>query len=137
MDLSGFNWFEVLAAALSAFALGGLWYGPLFGKKWQQLNGLTDERIAQANMGLIYGLAFLLNVFLATMLSLFIEIAMMMGSGALAGAAMGAVLGIIFIVPTFGVNYLFARKSLTLYAIDTGYMVLQMALMGAIMGAWI
>ena len=137
MDLSGFNWFEVLAAALSAFVLGGLWYGPLFGKKWQQLNGLTDERIAQANMGLIYGLAFLLNVFLATMLSLFIEIAMMMGSGALAGAAMGAVLGVIFIVPTFGVNYLFSRRPLALYAIDVGYQILQMALMGAIMGAWI
>lgn len=136
MDFSGFNWAEVILAALSAFALGGLWYGPLFGKRWQQLNTLSDERLAQANMPLIYACAFALNFFLAMMLSLFIEIAMMMGSGALTGALFGGFLAVVFVLPPFAVNYLFARRSLSLFGIDVTYQVLQFALMGAIMGAW-
>ena len=136
MDFSGFNWPEVLMAALSAFALGGLWYGPLLGKRWQALNQLSDEQISNANMKLIFGAAFMLNLFLALFLSLFIEIAMMMGSGAGAGAAFGLFLGLVFVVPTFGVNYLFARRPLQLYLIDVGYQLLQLALMGAILGAW-
>lgn len=136
MDFSGFNWPEIVLAALSAFILGGLWYGPLFGKRWQSLNQLSDAQINNANMKLIYGAAFLLNLFLALFLSLFIEVAMMMGSGALTGAMFGAFLGMVFVAPTFGVNYLFARRPVRLYLIDVGYQVLQLALMGAILGAW-
>ena len=29
----------ILLAALSSFLLGGLWYGPLFGKAWQRSIG--------------------------------------------------------------------------------------------------
>ena len=38
------NWIAVIAAAVSAFVLGGLWYGPLFGKKWMALVGLSEEQ---------------------------------------------------------------------------------------------
>jgi hypothetical protein len=136
MDFSGFNWAEVIVAALSAFALGGLWYGPLFGSRWQVLVGLSDEQLAEANAGLIFGSAFVLNCFLAMMLSLFIEVFMAMGSGVMLGAAFGAFMGAAFVVPTFAINYLFARRRMRLYLIDVGYMVLQMALMGAILGGW-
>ena len=33
-DISGLNWLAVLAATVAGFMLGGLWYGPLFGKAW-------------------------------------------------------------------------------------------------------
>ncbi len=137
MDFSGFNWGEVIVAALSAFMLGGLWFGPLFGKRWQELNKLSDEAIANAPMGLIYGLAFALNSFLALMMSFFIEIAMMIGSGALTGALFGGLLAVVFVLPAFAINYLFSRRPLALFAIDIGYWVTQFALMGAIMGAWV
>ncbi len=137
MDFSGFNWGEVIVAALSAFMLGGLWFGPLFGKRWQELNKLSDEAIANAPMGLIYGLAFALNCFLALMMSFFIEIAMMIGSGALTGALFGGFLAVVFVLPAFAINYLFSRRPLALFAIDIGYWVTQFALMGAIMGAWV
>src|SRR4051812_43382049 len=32
--LSDLNWLHVLVAAIAYFALGALWYSPLFGKKW-------------------------------------------------------------------------------------------------------
>ena len=39
------NWLAVVLSGLSAFVLGGLWYGPLFGKAWQARVGLSDEQI--------------------------------------------------------------------------------------------
>lgn len=136
MDFSGFNLLEVIVAAASAFALGSLWYGPLFGKRWQSLNNLSDEEIGSGHPGKIYGTAFLLNVFIALMMSAFIEVAMMLGSGALVGFAFGAFLGLIFVAPTFAINYLFAQRPLPLWLIDAGYMVTQFGVMGAILGAW-
>ena len=137
MDFSGFNWGEVFVAALSAFLLGGLWFGPLFGKRWQALNRLSVDVSVNTPMAMIYGLTFALNIFLATMMSFFIEIAMMIGSGVLTGALFGGFLAVIFVLPAFAINYLFARKPLALFAIDIGYWVLQFSLMGAIMGAWV
>lgn len=136
MDFSGFNFIEVIVAALSAFLVGGLWFGPLFGKRWQALTGIADEQIAGSNMPLIYGLTFLLNLFVATMLSFFIEVAMMIGSGALVGAAFGAFLALVFTVPPFAINTLFSLRPLQLWLIEAGYMVVQFAVMGAILGAW-
>lgn len=137
MDFSGFNWGEVIVAALSAFLLGGLWFGPLFGKRWQALNRLSGDASVNAPVAKIYGLTFTLNVFLAMMMSFFVEIAMMIGSGALTGALFGGFLAVIFVLPAFAINYLFSRKPLALFAIDIGYWILQFALMGAIMGAWV
>ena len=38
----------VLLAFVSTFMLGGLWYAPfLFGRRWQALVGITDERIGK------------------------------------------------------------------------------------------
>ena len=39
-----------------------------------------------------------------------------------------------FIVPAFGVNNLFAGKSMTLLAIDGGYWVVNYSLMGVVFG---
>ena len=35
-----FNWLAILAATLSAFVVGFLWYGPLLGKAWMVLLSL-------------------------------------------------------------------------------------------------
>ena len=37
------NYWAVVVAALSAFVVGWMWYGPLFGKSWMELNGFTDR----------------------------------------------------------------------------------------------
>jgi hypothetical protein len=38
-------------------AVGALWYGPLFGKAWMEEAGMTIEKIEDANMAKIYGVA--------------------------------------------------------------------------------
>ena len=137
MDLSGFNFWELVVAALSTFVIGFIWYGKaLFGRSWQDLVGLSDEDIKNSNMALIFSLTFILNLLIAAFLSFFTEIAMMLGSSAILGGLFAAVLCIGFVVTTFGINYLFARKPIKLFFIDAGYMVVCFFVMGLIIGAW-
>ncbi|MDQ3101394.1 MAG: DUF1761 domain-containing protein, partial [Bacteroidota bacterium] len=48
----------------------------------------------------------------------------------------GLLIGLFFVATSMGINYLYQRKSLKLWAIDAGYQVCFMGLIGAILGAW-
>lgn len=37
------NYWAVVGAAVANMAVGMLWYGPLFGKQWKKMMGLTNE----------------------------------------------------------------------------------------------
>ena len=51
MDISTINWLAVVAAALVAFLLGGLWYSPiLFYKASMTENHFTEEEIGRAHV---------------------------------------------------------------------------------------
>jgi hypothetical protein len=67
------NWLAVLAAAISTFALGGLWYSSaLFGRAWMSVNHFSQADLAKSNMGKIFGLAFLFAVVMAANLAAFL-----------------------------------------------------------------
>jgi hypothetical protein len=48
----------------------------------------------------------------------------------------GFLIGIFFISTSYGINMIYQRKSFLLWAIDSGYQVLYLAISGAILGAW-
>jgi hypothetical protein len=125
------NLLAILIAAACGFLVGGVWYGPLFGKTWQREIELSDDALQSANMLKIYGTAFLFSVlsavFLGHLLSHFdtdFYRTMMISVGIAFG----------FIVPAIGTNYLFGRKSGTLFAIDAGYWIIFYAAMGLVFG---
>jgi hypothetical protein len=43
--MSEISWLATLAATALAFALGGLWYGPLFGKAWMAEHGFREAAL--------------------------------------------------------------------------------------------
>jgi hypothetical protein len=135
MDFSAVNWLAVIVAAVSSFVLGGIWYGPLFGKRWQSQLGLSDEKIAGGNVAMIFGISFILTFIVALALGLLIN-AVLPSPDLASGLRTGFEVSLLFVATTIGINYLFARHSLALYGIDVGYMVLMFAVMGAILGAW-
>lgn len=126
------NWLAVLAAAFSAFLLGGLWYSPaLFGKAWQRGAGLTDEQLKGGNPGKIYGGAFALSLIAAA------TFAMFLGKLPVAEAtAYGFCAGLTWVAASFGINYLFERNPLSLFLVNGGYHTLQFTLYGLILGLW-
>lgn len=126
-----FNWLAVIAAAASAFLLGGIWYGPLFKKAWCREAGV-DPDAAPRHPARIFAIAFV-----CSLLSAVIFAAMMpSGAGAADGFGLGFVVGLFFVAMSFGINYAFAQRSLKLWMIDSGYHILQFILYGVILGAW-
>jgi hypothetical protein len=127
------NYFAVAAGALATFIVGGLWYSPiLFGKAWQHETGLSDEQLARGNMLRIFGVAFVLSLIAAFVFALFLgpRPSMPLGLGA------GFSAGLCWVASSFGINYLFARRSLRLFLIDGGYHTLQFTLIGVILALW-
>lgn len=125
------NWLAVAIAAVVTFVLGGLWYGPLFGKVWRAADGRPDPEPSQAkHPAFVYGLAFVLMLIAAAFLAVFVgrdpNVPRAVGVGLVVGAGL--------VATSFGVNYLFAGRRLALLAVDAGYNIVLFALMGVIIG---
>lgn len=137
MDMSNafqnLNWLAIIVAAVSAFALGGLWYSPvLFVKRWMKETGVTEESAKESNMLQLFGLSFILSFIASFFLAMFIGADAGAGFGALAGFMAG--IGWVF---TFmGIIYLFERKTLALFLINSLYSVVSLTIMGFIIGVW-
>jgi hypothetical protein len=123
------NWIAIVVAAVASFLLGGLWYSPvLFAKAWQREAGVTDEQLKNANMGKIFGLTFVLCLLAAWMFAAFLgpRPSLALGFGA------GFSAGLFWVAASFGINYLFERRSFKLFLINGGYHTLQFTLIGGV-----
>ena len=125
------NWLAILVAALAAFPLGYLWYGPLFQKAWMALTGITKDSAGQVNMAKIYGTALVLNLIIATSLAMFIG-----GGDWVFGLFAGFMSGFTFVAMAFAITYLFESRPFKLWAINAGYQTVVFTVMGVILGAW-
>lgn len=131
--MNGINLWAVLAAAVSAFMLGGAWYSPLlFGKAWQRATGLSDEQLKGGNPAVIFGGSFVLSLIAAFVFAMFLGPRPAIGLAVGAGAAAG----LCWVAAGFGINYLFERKSLALFLINGGYSTVQFTLYGLVLGTW-
>ena len=125
------NWLAVLVAAVVTFVLGGLWYGPLFGKVWRVAEGQTEPQPGhQKHPAFVYSLAFVLMLIAAAVLA----VALGPDPNVQRSFVVGLVVGVGWVATSFGVNYLFAGRRLALFAVDAGYNVVLFALMGLIIG---
>jgi len=127
------NWLAIIVAAVSAFALGGLWYSPLmFVNRWMKETGLTRESNAGKSMPKIFGLSFILSLIASFFLAMFIG----PDAGASFGALAGFMAGIGWVLTFMGIIYLFESRSLALFLINAGYSVVSLTVMGLIIGLW-
>ncbi len=132
-SMNSINWLAVIVAALSSFFLGSLWYSKiLFGNAWMKACGFSEEELQDANMGKIFGTAFVLMLFAAFNLAMFIG----PEADTAFGATAGFFAGIGWVATMIGVHYLFERKTLAHFLINAGYSTIALTVMGAILGAW-
>lgn len=125
------NWLAVIAAALSMFVIGGLWYGPLFARPWQRAAGVSDEQLKAGNMPLIFGVALVLSLIMAANLAFFVN-GLPLGTTVIYAVAAGlgwAALGLSTVA-------LFERRPLSYHLINGGYLTIAFAVMGLILGLW-
>lgn len=122
------NFLAVGLATLSAFLLGGLWYSKvLFLDLWTRDSGATPQNTHPAK---VFGFSFIFALIAA------------LGFGTLLGPhptlfyslQMGALVGVCFVATSFGINYQFGGRSVTLLLIDGTYHITQFLLYALIFG---
>jgi hypothetical protein len=114
--------------------IGSLWYGPLFGKQWMTLAGLSKEKMEaeKSNMGKLYatqGVASLVMAYVlfhftapAENLSMALEWTGWIWLGFVATVTLG--------------NVLWHGRPKTLWALENAYSLVTLLVMTAIMYSW-
>lgn len=127
------NWLAIIVAAASAFALGAVWYSPLlFAERWMKESGVTRESARDTNMFKLFGLTFILSFVASFFLAMFIG----PGAGAAAGVMAGFMAGLGWVFTFMGISYMFERKTLVHFLINSLYSVTSLSIMGLIIGIW-
>ena len=126
------NWLSVIVAAISSFLIGGIWYGPIFGKSWMTEFDFTEDDLKKRSVPKTFGLSLLLAFVAALILEMFIGAE----ADVMFGACAGFFAGFGWVATMLGILYLFEMKSLKAYLINAGYCIVSLTLMGIILGAW-
>jgi len=126
------NWFAVVAAALSMFAVGGIWYSPLlFAETWQRAAGLGDADRRRGSPAVIFGGAFVLALLMAANLAFFVA------GGELGTTVLYALAaGLGWAAFGLGIIALFERRPPAYFLINGGYLTVGFVVMGLILGLW-
>jgi hypothetical protein len=132
------NWLAVLAATAANMVIGGLWYGPILGKKWMKAMGMdpampmTPEKKKAGNkaMMMMVPLAFLSAWVMAYMVDY------SSATTAVDGAITGFWLWLGFQVPIILQGRIFENKKWDLIFINGAYQLVALAVQGAILAAW-
>jgi hypothetical protein len=116
-----------LVATLLGFALGALWYGPLFGKTWMAAVGLTPEAIRRDfNPAKTYGVVFVLGLISSYAFGLYVG----PNPGRAFAITAGAAAGLCWVATALATNYLFEGRPARLIAINGGYHAVRFTLIG-------
>lgn len=138
------NYWAVIGAAIVSFVLGGVWFGPLFGKQWMRTVGITHEQMDKAKeKGMqamwrsyaIMALGTLVMAFvLAHVIAAFGTAIMSGGIGGL-GATAGLWIWIGFVAPVTIGNVLWDGRPWKYWFIVSGYYLVSLVLMGIIISS--
>ncbi|PYU13067.1 MAG: hypothetical protein DMG37_11385 [Acidobacteria bacterium] len=140
MHMHSLNWLAILVAAVVTMILGFLWYSPLlFAKAWTRemgydLNDKAKMDEMRKSVGPAYAGSFVASLISAFTLALILH---GMRADSLHFGLMASFhiwLGFIATVQFTGA--LFAKQSMKLFAINTGYQLVCFLAMGAILVLW-
>ncbi len=110
--------------------LGGIWYSPvLFAKPWLSAMGMKKEDMAGGGKSIL--LALLPSVVMVLAVAYFAHVTST--HGVWRGFYLGLKLGLGFITAQLVLNNLFQKGNWKLVAIDSGYAVVGLGLVGAIL----
>lgn len=129
------NPFAIAVATLIYFFLGGVWFTS-FMNPWLAGIGRTMAELKATGMPpwLGYVVALLMTAILATTLSWIIQ-----STGpqtGMRGVTIAAVVWFGFVFTTWATEYAFEARGLSILAINTGYPLVGMLLMGWVLGGW-
>ena len=130
------NYLAILVAAIACFLFEAGWY-TLFMQTW--LNGIGRtmqwlESAAGYNPVLQYGTAIVSAALMAAAISCVTQLTG--AQTALRGIKVGFLLWLGFVLTIFSTEYVFEERPYSLLAVNAGYWLFGMMLIGAIVGGW-
>jgi hypothetical protein len=135
MNLVRHNPLAIAVATFLYFMLGAVWF-TTFMNAWLLGIGRTKEELMATGVSpfVSYGTALVCTLILAIFLSWLIQAT---GPQTLIrGVKIALIAWFGFVFTTWATEYAFEARSLQILAINTGYSLTGMVLMGAILGAW-
>ncbi|MBI4044454.1 MAG: DUF1761 domain-containing protein [Candidatus Diapherotrites archaeon] len=131
------NLVAVFVAAIASMVVGFIWYSPmLFGKPWMELMGYGSKNMEQMKKGVMkmYALSFIGSLVMAYVLfhSYVFANAFFGIDKFTAGLMTGFWSWLGFVAPVQYTEVMFGGKSNKLFLINTGYQLVSLLIMGAI-----
>ena len=130
------NAWPVVASMVISMVLGFIWYGPLFGKKWMALSGITMPDTKPSFAVMLKPMAIsLVGAFLmssALSFSIAFHNAYYSTSGIMTDLSFAFVLWLGFIVPAYLNFVAWEQKSGTITLINTGYWLVFLSISAAL-----
>lgn len=134
------NYLAVLVAGIVSMAVGFAWYSPVvLGKPWMKEKGYTADQLKkeQKKMGPFYGVSFVLSLVMAYVLTH----VTVMGQAyfntdfLFSGLTSAFWMWLGFVMPVMATGQIFGEKNWKLLGIDSGYQLVSLVAMGAVIGA--
>ena len=133
--LSNLPLLHVLVAAVAYFALGAIWYGPLFSKAWIRGHGInTSDPDMKKGVAGIMTFSFLILILICTALAIVLEVGQV--HGAVQAIKWGLFLGFGFAVTTTSMTYVYLKKPISTHLIDGLYHVIGLTIASLILVLW-
>ena len=131
------NYLAVLAAAVSSMLVGFLWYGPLFGKTWMKLAGVSMSD-APKGVGKLYAIQFVGSLVMAYVLAhaLVFASVYMKAEGLNAGLMAGFWNWLGFVAPVTLGTVLWDGKPWKLWILNNAHYLIALCVMGIILALW-
>ena len=133
--MAAVNHVAVWVAGIVHFIIGAGWY-TILGGAWLAAIGKTEAQIKaeQPNMAIPLVIAIVVAIIISYTIAWLLP--KLGAQSAAAGARISVTLALTLIATTMAMNYGFEARSISLWLINSGYMVVGMAVMGAIIGGW-
>jgi hypothetical protein len=133
--VSGARHLAVWIASIVFFVLGAIWYS-VMAAPWAAGIGKTMDQLAreQAGSPLPYAIGFVAILVMCYTLAWLMH--RLQAATLSSGLRVGAIVAIGFVAATLALNYGFESRSVMLWMINSVYVVVGLALAGAIIGGW-
>lgn len=134
------NYLAILVCGVLAMVLGALWYGPMFGKKWMEIVGVTDmsmeaRKEMQKGAWKLYLTNFVLVVFQVWVLAYYIA-----GWAEASPLTNSLWIWAGFVMPTIAATAMWnndsAKISWSRFLIQSGYQLVMFVIFSFVLGYW-
>lgn len=128
------NNLAILVSAIILWVLGAIWYTAIFNKPWMELVGVKREPGKRDGMLLGMTASFICDLVLSLILAMVITWSNVIDFKF--GAIVGVLMWMAFIAATNLPQGIYEKRPFKLFAINSGYWLLGLTIVGGLLGSW-